>query len=89
MWLLKIAGLSKVTKGALIVLAVISILLIVILYIQKGARDNLIQELQIEQLQQSQSTSKRIRDEVNKIDNTVNDPASAYEWLYNRARDSN
>ena len=89
MWLLKIAGLSKVAKGALIVLVVISTLLSVTLYIQKGARDNLIQELQIEQLQQSQSISKRVRDEVNKVDNITNDPASAYEWLYNRARGSN
>ena len=75
---------SKVIVTVTTALVVISILSGTILYIQRGAKETLTQEIVIEQLEQKLETIKRVEEKLDETDSIVNDADSAYEWLLQR-----
>ena len=75
---------SKVIAIVTTALVVISILSGTILYIQRGAKETLTQEIVIEQLEQKLETIKRVEEKLDETDSIVNDADSAYEWLLQR-----
>lgn len=73
---------------ATIVLVVISTLSATILYIQRDAKEDLIQEIEVRQLETKIETVKRVEEKLDETDAIVTDVDSAREWLLRRQRES-
>lgn len=73
---------------ATIVLVVISTLSAMILYIQRDAKEDLIQEIEVRQLETKIETVKRVEEKLDETDAIVTDVDSAREWLLRRQRES-
>lgn len=57
-----------------------------ILYTQKDAKDDLRQEIQVEQLETKIETLKRVEEKLDETDTIVTDADSARQWLLQRQR---
>jgi hypothetical protein len=81
-----IAGLlrSPLMKYAMVALAVILTSFGVIQYIQEGAKETLIKDIQIEQVKDNQKVIVRTNDAIDKVRRITPDADAARQWLLDR-----